>query len=166
MKWSESHSVVSNSLWPHGLYSSWNSPGQNTGVGSLSLLQRIFPTGTEPRSLALQVESLLSEPPRKPKNIGVDYPFSRGSSQSRNRTGISCIAGRFFTNWAIREALGLYDPKFNDKCPYKRHIARRSHRWRKTKSDAAGSHGMPGDMRSRKSKRGFSLRVFRGKEIL
>ena len=28
----------------HGLYSPWNSPGQNTGVGSLSLLQGIFPT--------------------------------------------------------------------------------------------------------------------------
>ena len=28
----------------HGLYSPWNSPGQNTGMGSLSLLQRIFPT--------------------------------------------------------------------------------------------------------------------------
>ena len=41
---SESHSVVSNSLWPHGLYSPWNSPGQNTGVGSHSLLQGIFPT--------------------------------------------------------------------------------------------------------------------------
>ena len=41
---SESHSVVSNSLQPHGLYSPWNSPGQNTGVGSLSLLQGIFPT--------------------------------------------------------------------------------------------------------------------------
>ena len=37
-------SVVSNSLRPHGLYSPWNSPGQNTGVGSLSLLQGIFPT--------------------------------------------------------------------------------------------------------------------------
>ena len=35
---SESHSVVSDSLQPHGLYSPWNSPGQNTGVGSLSLL--------------------------------------------------------------------------------------------------------------------------------
>ena len=32
-------SVVSDSLWPHGLYSPWNSPGQNTGVNSLSLLQ-------------------------------------------------------------------------------------------------------------------------------
>ena len=40
----ESHSVVSDSLWPHGLYSPWNSPGQNTGVDSLSLLQGIFPT--------------------------------------------------------------------------------------------------------------------------
>ena len=41
---SESHSVVSNSLRPHGLYSPWNSPGQNTGVGSQSLLQGIFLT--------------------------------------------------------------------------------------------------------------------------
>ena len=41
---SESLSVVSNSLPPHGLYSPWNSPGQNTGVGSLSLLQGVFPT--------------------------------------------------------------------------------------------------------------------------
>ena len=43
-EWSESRSVVSDSLQPHGLHSPWNSPGQNTGVGSLSLLQRIFPT--------------------------------------------------------------------------------------------------------------------------
>ena len=41
---SESCSVVSNSLWAHELYSPWNSPGQNTEVGSLSLLQGIFPT--------------------------------------------------------------------------------------------------------------------------
>ena len=41
---SESRSVVSDSLQPNGLYSSWNSPGQNTGVGSYSLLQGIFPT--------------------------------------------------------------------------------------------------------------------------
>ena len=49
MKWSKSRSVMSDSLWPHGLYSPWNSPGQNTGVGGLSLLQRIFPTpGSSP----------------------------------------------------------------------------------------------------------------------
>ena len=40
----ESHSVMSNSLRPHGLWSPWNSPGQNTRVGSLSLLQGIFPS--------------------------------------------------------------------------------------------------------------------------
>ena len=40
---SESCSVMFNSLWPQGLYSPWNSLGQNTGVGSLSLLQGIFP---------------------------------------------------------------------------------------------------------------------------
>ena len=42
--WSGSLSVVSNSLRPHGLHSPWNAPDQNTGVGSLSLLQQIFPT--------------------------------------------------------------------------------------------------------------------------
>ena len=41
---SESHSVVSDSLRPRELYTPWNSPGQNTGVDSLSLLQGIFPT--------------------------------------------------------------------------------------------------------------------------
>ena len=48
-KESESHSVMSNSLWPHGLYSPRNSPGQDTEVGSRSLLQGIFPTqGSNP----------------------------------------------------------------------------------------------------------------------
>ena len=63
---SESRSVMSDSLWPRGLYNPWNSPGQNTGVGSLSLLQGIFPTW--------------------------------GS------TGVSCVAGGFFTSWATGEA--------------------------------------------------------------
>ena len=36
-------------FWPHGLYSPWNSPGQITGVGNLSLLQGIFPAlGSNP----------------------------------------------------------------------------------------------------------------------
>ena len=43
-KQSESHSVMSDSLRSHGVYSPWNSSGQNTGVCSLSLLQWIFPT--------------------------------------------------------------------------------------------------------------------------
>ena len=41
---SENHSVVAYSSWPHRLCSPWNSPGHNTGVCSLSLLQGIFPT--------------------------------------------------------------------------------------------------------------------------
>ena len=46
---SESHTVTSDSLRPHWLYSPWNSPRQNTGVGSLSLLQETFPTqGSNP----------------------------------------------------------------------------------------------------------------------
>ena len=40
----ESHSVVSDSLRPGGLFSPWNYPGQNTGVGSCSLLQGMFLT--------------------------------------------------------------------------------------------------------------------------
>ena len=49
-----------------------NSPGQNTAVGSLSLLQGIFPTpGIEPWSLTLQADSLPAEPQGKPKNTGV-----------------------------------------------------------------------------------------------
>ena len=41
--------VMSDSLWPHGLYRLWNSPGQNTGVDSHSLLHGIFTTqGSNP----------------------------------------------------------------------------------------------------------------------
>ena len=63
---SESHSVLPASLRPHVVHS-W---GQNTGVGSLSLLQGIFP-GIEPISPALQADSLSAEPQGKPKNNGV-----------------------------------------------------------------------------------------------
>ena len=57
---------------PHGLYSPWNSPGQNTGVGSLSLLQGIFLTQGSP---TLQAASLSGEPQGKPKNTGVGSLF-------------------------------------------------------------------------------------------
>ena len=71
---SESCSVISDSSWPHGLYSPWNSPGQNTGVGSLSLLQEIFPTqGLNPLN-SIQFRDWIR------------------------------IAGGFFTSWATREA--------------------------------------------------------------
>ena len=110
---SESRSVVSDSLWPHGLYSPWNSPGQNTGVGSLSLLQRIFPTqGLNPgllhcRQILYQVSHKVS-----PRILEwVAYPFSSGSFRPRNRTRVFWIADGFLTNWAIREAQGLEQKK-------------------------------------------------------
>ena len=49
-----------------------DSPGKITGVGCHALLQGNLPNpGIEPRSPALQADSLPSEPPRKPKNTGV-----------------------------------------------------------------------------------------------
>ena len=104
---SERCSVVSDYLWPPGLHSPWNSPGQNIGVGSLSLPQGIFPTqGSNPglpncRQILYQLSHKRS--PRLPEWEA--YLFSRRSSQPRNWTKVSCIAGRFFTNWAIRETL-------------------------------------------------------------
>ena len=45
----------------------------------------------------------------------VAYPFSRGSSRPRNQTGVSCIAGGFFTNRAFSEAL-LHGTLLNVMC--------------------------------------------------
>ena len=115
---------------------------KNTGAGTLSLLQGIFPTqGSNPGLPALQASSLPAEPQRKPKNIGVGslsllqgifltqesnpslrhllhcrlilyqlshkgsprilervvHLFFSRSSQPRNRTRVSCIAGGLFT---------------------------------------------------------------------
>ena len=61
-----SHSVMSNCLQPHGLYSPWNSLGQNIAVDS--------------------------------------HPLSKWSSQPKDQTQVSHIAGGFFTSWATREA--------------------------------------------------------------
>ena len=121
---SESHSVVPDSLQPHGLHSPWNSPGQNTGAGSLSLLQGISPThGLKPRSPTLQADSLPTEPSDQIRSVAQSCPtlcnpmdytvhgilqarilewvaflFSKVSSQPRDQTQVSCIAGRFFTS--------------------------------------------------------------------
>ena len=56
---SGSCSVVSDSLWPHELYSPWNLPGQNTEVGSLSLLQGIFPNQGPNQALPQQCRWIL-----------------------------------------------------------------------------------------------------------
>ena len=51
------------------LHSPWDSPGQNTGVGSISLLQWIFQPGIEQGSPALQADSLPAELPGKPTSL-------------------------------------------------------------------------------------------------
>ena len=66
-KGSESRSVMSHSLRPYGLYSPRNSPGQNTGVGSLSLLQGIFLTQGSNPGLLHWADSLPAEPQGKPR---------------------------------------------------------------------------------------------------
>ena len=91
---SENHLVMSDSLRPYGLYSPWNSPGQNTGVGSLSLLQGTFPTqGSNPalphcRRILHQLSHKGS--PRILK--WVVYPFSSASflTQEFNQGLLHC----------------------------------------------------------------------------
>ena len=68
----------------------WNSPGQNTGVGSLSLLQGIFPTQGLNAGLLLCRWNLYQLSYKgSPRTLEwVSYPFSRGSSWPRNWTGV------------------------------------------------------------------------------
>ena len=83
----------------------WNSPGQNPGVDSFSLLQGFFPTqGLNPDlPHCRQILYQLSHKGSPRILVWVTYPFSSGSFQPRSWTRVSCIAGRFFTNWATRE---------------------------------------------------------------
>ena len=78
----DGHSAVSESLRPHGLHSPWNSPGQNTGVGSLSLLQGIFPTQGSNSGLLHGGQILYQLSHQGSPRIleWVAYPFSRRSS--------------------------------------------------------------------------------------
>ena len=95
---SRGRSVVSDSLRPRGLYSPRNSPGQDTGVGSHSLLQGIFPTqGSNPGlPHCRQILSQLSHKGRPRTLNWIASPFSRGSSQTKDGTQVSRIAGGFF----------------------------------------------------------------------
>ena len=77
-----------------------DSPGNSIGVGCHALLQGIFPTqGTNadlPRCRWILYCLSHQGSPRILEWVA--YPFSRGSSQPRNQTRVSCIPGRFFTN--------------------------------------------------------------------
>ena len=87
---------------PLGFSVHGNSPGKNTRVHCHFILQGIFPTqGSKPglpqcRWIPNQGNPRILE--------WVAYPFSSRSSQPRNQTRVSCIGGRFFTSWAMREA--------------------------------------------------------------
>ena len=92
---------------PPGSYVCVESPGRNTGVGYHALFQGIFPNqGSNPALPHCRRILYHLSHQGSPRILEwVTYPFSRGSSWPRNWTRISCIAGRFFTSWATREAL-------------------------------------------------------------
>ena len=122
-----SHSVMSDSLRPHGLYPtsllcSRGFSRQEHWSGLPCPPPGHLPnSGIEPRSLTLQVDSLPSEPPGKPKNTGVcSYTFFGGSSWPRNQTGVSFIVGRFFPSWATRENCKGYYVLLNKDCRWTR----------------------------------------------
>ena len=78
--------ILSDSLRPCGLQSPWSSPGQNTGMSSLSLLQGIFPT-QELNPGLLHCRRILYQLSHKgsPRILEWEaYPFSSKSSQPRN----------------------------------------------------------------------------------
>ena len=110
MKWSESRSVVSSSLQPHALYSPWSSPGKNTGVVSLFLLQGIFPTQGSNPGLPHCGRILYQLSHKGSPRIleWVANPFSSGSSQPRNGTRSSCIENGYFTELSRKPHLFTY----------------------------------------------------------
>ena len=107
-----SHSVVSDSLHPmncslpgssvHG-----DSPGKNIGVDCHALLQGILPSqGSNPGIPHCRCILYHLSHQGSPWILQwVAYPFSRETSWPRHRSGVPCIAGRFFTSWATREVL-------------------------------------------------------------
>ena len=82
-----------------------DSPGKNVGLGCHTL-QGIFPTqGLNPGlSHCGKIVYHLSHQGSPRIQEWVTYPVSRGTSPPRNRSRVSCIAGGFFTSWAISEA--------------------------------------------------------------
>ena len=93
-------------LWADSLPAEPQGKPKNAGMGSSSLLQQIFPTQESKWGL-LYCRQILYQLSHKgsPRILEwVAYPFSSGSSWPRNQIGVSCIAGGFFTSWAMREA--------------------------------------------------------------
>ena len=106
-------SVVSDSVRPHRwqptrLLCPWDSPGKSTGVGCHFLLQcmkvksdsevaQSCPTLSDPMDCSLPGSSIHGIFQARVLEWGA-IAFSRGSSQPRDRTWVSCTAGRSFTD--------------------------------------------------------------------
>ena len=119
LSWVLSHSVMSDSLWPHGLkparllcpwgffrqeyWSGWPCPppGDLANPGSNPHLPHYW-----------QILFHLSHQGSPRILEWVAYPFSSGSSWPRNWTGV-CIAGGFFTSWATRDAKSAFHVHIN-----------------------------------------------------
>ena len=67
------------------------------------LVAQSFPTLCNPMDCSPSGSSVNEDSPGKNTGVGC-HASSRASSQPRYQTQVSCIAGGFFTNWAIREA--------------------------------------------------------------
>ena len=87
-----------------------DSPGKNTGVGCHALLQGIFSTQESNPGLPYcrQILYCLSHQGSPWILEWVAYPFSRGYSWPRDRTGVSRMAGGFFTSWATNKHIAKY----------------------------------------------------------
>ena len=103
---SKSHSVLSDSLRPHRLYSLWNSSEYWGGLPCPPPGDLPNP-GTEPRSPTLQVDSLPAEPPGKPKYTGVASLYLLQSiflTQELNQGLLHCR--QIFHQLSYHESLG------------------------------------------------------------
>ena len=101
----KSERVMSDSLRPNALYSPWNSPGQNTGGGSLSLLQGISqPRDWTQKEMATHCSTLAWKIPWMEAPGGLQSMGLQRVEDDWVAYLFSHIAGRFFTSWATREA--------------------------------------------------------------
>ena len=103
---------MSDSLWAHGLTiepMGFSRPEYGSGLPFPSP-GGIFPTQGKNPGL-MHFRRILYQLSHKGSLRILDwvaYPFCRGSSWPRSWTGVSCITGRFFTNWAIRELIKVH----------------------------------------------------------
>ena len=114
---------MSDSLRPHGLHSPWDSPGQNTGVGSCSLLQQIFLTQESNQGL-LHCRRILYKLSyrRSPRQYHVHFitMCTQNSLCACMQSHFSCVQ-LFVTPWtAARQAplsIGFFRQEYRSGLP-------------------------------------------------